>query len=175
MASVLTGMDLIASLITVLASVLTGMDLTPAGYFHMTSLLGTLAAGRLVIVLEGGYNLRSIADSAAAVHASLLGDPPPLLVRRPPRSDALADIEAATRALAPYWACLRPPPLARPSPKGARRIGRACARDSAGRPSPKGARGAPVASARDSAGLYKKIKGRRGRPHGPWWYRFLYS
>ena len=139
----------------VLASVLTGMDLTPAGYFHMTSLLGTLAAGRLVIVLEGGYNLRSIADSAAAVHASLLGDPPPLLVRRPPRSDALADIEAATRALAPYWACLRPPPLARPSPKGAR--------------------GAPVASARDSAGLYKKIKGRRGRPHGPWWYRFLYS
>jgi hypothetical protein len=170
MASVLTGMDLIASLITVLASVLTGMDLTPAGYFHMTSLLGTLAAGRLVIVLEGGYNLRSIADSAAAVHASLLGDPPPLLVRRPPRSDALADIEAATRALAPYWACLRPPPLARPSPKGARAVPGALAR-----PSPKGARGAPAASARDSAGLYKKIKGRRGRPHGPWWYRFLYS
>ena len=151
-----------------MASVLTGMDLTPAGYFHMTSLLGTLAAGRLVIVLEGGYNLRSIADSAAAVHASLLGDPPPLLVRRPPRSDALADIEAATRALAPYWACLRPPPLARPSPKGARAVPGA-------RPSPKGARGAPAASARDSAGLYKKIKGRRGRPHGPWWYRFLYS
>jgi hypothetical protein len=131
------------------------MDLTPAGYFHMTTLLGTLAAGRLVIALEGGYNLRSIADSAAAVHASLLGDPPPLLMRRPPRPEALADIEAAARALAPYWACLRPPPLARPAPKRAR--------------------GAPAGNARDSAGVYKKSKGRRGRLHGPWWYRFLYS
>ena len=90
-----------------------GMDLTPAGYAHMTSLLGTLACGRLVVALEGGYNLRSIATSAAAVHGALLGEPPPRLPPRPPRAEALADIEETLAAVAPYWACLQPPKPAR--------------------------------------------------------------
>ena len=44
-----------------------GCDVTPAGYAHMTSLLSTLSAGRTLVILEGGYNLRSISASAAAV------------------------------------------------------------------------------------------------------------
>ena len=37
-----------------------GCDLTPVGYAHMTARLLTLARGRMVVALEGGYNLTSI-------------------------------------------------------------------------------------------------------------------
>ena len=43
-----------------------------------THLLRGVAGGRVVVALEG-YNLRSIATSAAAVMAVLLGETPPLL------------------------------------------------------------------------------------------------
>ena len=86
-----------------------GMAISPAGYAHMTAALATLAAGRLVVVLEGGYNLRSISHSAAAVLSTLLGDPLPMLERRPPKSHALADLEVVVSAVKQYWASLRPP------------------------------------------------------------------
>lgn len=44
-----------------------GCDLTPQGYAHMTSLLSSLSGGRMLVVLEGGYNLRSISASTNAV------------------------------------------------------------------------------------------------------------
>ena len=44
-----------------------GCDVTPEGYAQMTFLLSSLSAGRILVVLEGGYNLRSISASAAAV------------------------------------------------------------------------------------------------------------
>ena len=56
-----------------------GCRVTPSGYAHMTAALCTLAAGRVVVALEGGYNLSSISNSAAAVAAVLLGDAPPRL------------------------------------------------------------------------------------------------
>jgi histone deacetylase 6 len=57
-----------------------GFDITPAGYAHMTHRLLGLASGRVVAVLEGGYNLRSIARSVEAVVRVMLGQaPPPLL------------------------------------------------------------------------------------------------
>ncbi|THH05529.1 hypothetical protein EW145_g4728 [Phellinidium pouzarii] len=52
---------------------------TPAGYAHMTHMLSTLANGKLVAALEGGYNVGSIADSALAMTRVLLGDEPPEL------------------------------------------------------------------------------------------------
>ena len=76
------------------------MVVSPAGYAHMTALLSTLAGGRLVVALEGGYNLRAISHAAAAVHATLLGDPLPLLERRAP-------VRAASR---PAHVSLDPPP-----------------------------------------------------------------
>ena len=38
-----------------------GCDITPAGYAHMAHRLLALAGGRMAVVLEGGYNLGSIA------------------------------------------------------------------------------------------------------------------
>ncbi|KAH9609548.1 hypothetical protein KSS87_001349 [Heliosperma pusillum] len=53
-----------------------GCDVTPSGYACMTHLLSTLAGGKLLVILEGGYNLRSISSSATAVIKVLLGETP---------------------------------------------------------------------------------------------------
>ncbi|KAI0074161.1 histone deacetylase complex protein [Panus rudis PR-1116 ss-1] len=52
---------------------------SPAGYAHMTHMLSSLANGKLVVALEGGYNLDAISASALAVTKIILGDAPPLL------------------------------------------------------------------------------------------------
>lgn len=49
-------------------------DVTPAGYAQMTQMLSTLSGGKLLVILEGGYNLRSISSSATAVIKVLLGE-----------------------------------------------------------------------------------------------------
>lgn len=59
-----------------------GCSLTPAGYAHLTAMLRTLANGRVVIALEGGYNLRSISTSMEACARTLLGEPLPLIQRK---------------------------------------------------------------------------------------------
>ncbi len=51
-----------------------GCNLTPFGYSSMTAALCSL--GPTVLVLEGGYNLTSIARSVEACVSVLLGDPP---------------------------------------------------------------------------------------------------
>lgn len=45
----------------------------------MTHLLSTLACGKVLVVLEGGYNVTSIALSVAAIVRVLLGESPPML------------------------------------------------------------------------------------------------
>ncbi|KAJ9109114.1 hypothetical protein QFC21_000442 [Naganishia friedmannii] len=52
---------------------------TPVGYAHMTYMLSALAEGKLVVALEGGYNLNAISNSAEAVARVLLGEPVPPL------------------------------------------------------------------------------------------------
>ena len=44
------------------------------GFGHMTSELKTLAEGKLVLALEGGYHLASISDCAEMCVRALLGD-----------------------------------------------------------------------------------------------------
>ncbi|KAL5183621.1 Histone deacetylase 15 [Glycine soja] len=51
-------------------------DITPSGYAHMTHMLNALSGGKLLVILEGGYNLRSISSSATAVIKVLLGESP---------------------------------------------------------------------------------------------------
>lgn len=51
-------------------------DVTPTGYAQMANMLTALLPGRILAILEGGYNLRSISSSATAVVKVLLGEKP---------------------------------------------------------------------------------------------------
>ncbi|XP_042124668.1 protein deacetylase HDAC6 isoform X2 [Peromyscus maniculatus bairdii] len=85
-----------------------GCQVTPEGYAHLTHLLMGLANGRIILVLEGGYNLASISESMAACTHSLLGDPPPpLTLLRPPQPGALASITETIQVHRKYWRSLR--------------------------------------------------------------------
>lgn len=55
------------------------MNLSPALYAHLTHMLLSLANGKVCVLLEGGYCLRSLAEGAALTLRSLLGDPCPQL------------------------------------------------------------------------------------------------
>lgn len=86
-----------------------GYHVTPEGYAHLTHLLMSLAAGRVLLILEGGYNLTSISTSMAMCTSVLLGDPPPPLATPlpPPHRCAVAAINEVIRHHAPYWKSLR--------------------------------------------------------------------
>ncbi|OTF73923.1 histone deacetylase-like protein [Euroglyphus maynei] len=49
---------------------------SPAAYGHMTHLLCSLANGKIILSLEGGYHLRAVANSAIECIRVLLGEPP---------------------------------------------------------------------------------------------------
>ena len=87
-----------------------GGEVSPLGFAHMTSpRLSELAAGRLVLSLEGGYNLKANADCAAACMRVLLGEAPPPLPPpglAPPCASAQRDLEDVRSAHAAYWRCL---------------------------------------------------------------------
>ncbi|MPC09915.1 Histone deacetylase 10 [Portunus trituberculatus] len=56
------------------------MEVSPGLYAHLTSHLMTLAQGKVAVVLEGGYYLPSLAESAAMTLSALLGHPCPSLM-----------------------------------------------------------------------------------------------
>ncbi|XP_010604661.1 histone deacetylase 6 isoform X3 [Fukomys damarensis] len=85
-----------------------GCQVSPEGYAHLTHLLMGLANGRIILILEGGYNLTSISESMAACTHALLGDlPPQLALLRPPQSGALASIAETIQVHRRYWRSLR--------------------------------------------------------------------
>ncbi|GAA5848824.1 hypothetical protein JCM8547_006356 [Rhodosporidiobolus lusitaniae] len=55
------------------------MKVSPTGFAHMTHMLDALAGGKLVLALEGGYNVDSIAKSAHACVRVIVGDELPKL------------------------------------------------------------------------------------------------
>ena len=96
-------------------------DLTPQGYAHLTRRLQAIgsARGKVVVVLEGGYNLQAIGDSAAAIFRALLGEPVEPLETQAPRDDA---VETVAHVLAIHRAAglLKDAPLKdRPTREGA--------------------------------------------------------
>ena len=79
------------------------MRISPAGYAAMTSRLLALAGGRLVLALEGGYNLNAISASAAACLRVLLGEAPVREDFGAPSPLSARILDAVLREHAPFW------------------------------------------------------------------------
>ncbi|XP_073508205.1 polyamine deacetylase HDAC10 isoform X2 [Phyllobates terribilis] len=83
------------------------MYATPECYAHLTHMLMHLAGGKLCMILEGGYHLRSLSESVSMTVRTLLGDPVPRLSgEMTPCYSALESIQNARHAHSPYWKCL---------------------------------------------------------------------
>lgn len=83
-------------------------DVTPAGFAHMTHSLMSLARGKVVLALEGGYNIDSVAQSAVACIQTLLGDAPPWLDPSALNQAAVEAVETTHQVHSCYWGRLRP-------------------------------------------------------------------
>ncbi|KAH9921519.1 histone deacetylase complex protein [Epithele typhae] len=81
---------------------------SPAGFAHMTHMLCSLAGGRVVVALEGGYCLDAIAASALAVTNVILGEVPPMLPPMTASEAATETIWQVAMEQSKYWKNLDP-------------------------------------------------------------------
>ncbi|CAJ0639835.1 71_t:CDS:10 [Entrophospora sp. SA101] len=81
---------------------------TPNGFAHMTHMLKSLANGKIVLALEGGYNLNSLSNCALACVKVLLGEPPGQLEKLKPRKECIEIIHQIIRTQSKYWKTLIP-------------------------------------------------------------------
>lgn len=88
--------------------VIGGCHVSPAGYGQMTHMLKSLAKGNLCVVLEGGYNLDSIAKSALRVAKVLIGEPPEELKNIHPKTESIEVIDDVIKIQSRYWKSLGP-------------------------------------------------------------------
>jgi acetoin utilization deacetylase AcuC-like enzyme len=86
------------------------MQVTEAGFAWMTRVLVEAAEaccpGRLVFVLEGGYDLAALASGVAAVLRTLLGEEPAAPEERRADRSTQAVIAGLRMRLAPRWPTL---------------------------------------------------------------------
>lgn len=80
---------------------------TPNGYAHMIYQLKSLANGRIAVILEGGYNLKSIANSAVAVGKILMGGVPERIRDLVASPAAAETVDRVIKAQGPHWGCFR--------------------------------------------------------------------
>ncbi|MCJ1307172.1 Histone deacetylase hda1 [Agyrium rufum] len=85
-----------------------GCHVTPPAYAHMTHMLMSLANGKLVVCLEGGYNLTAISNSALAVTQTLMGEPPGRLAATVANQTAVALVKKVVSHQSKFWSCLYP-------------------------------------------------------------------
>ncbi|KZC13630.1 Histone deacetylase 6, partial [Dufourea novaeangliae] len=84
-----------------------GCLVSPEMYGHLTSWLSSLANGRLILSLEGGYNINSISHAMAICTKTLLGDPLPMLESGLiPCTSAIHSINNALKTQKQYWSNL---------------------------------------------------------------------
>ena len=79
------------------------MHVSPAGYGWMTSALLGLADGRVVLALEGGYNLEAISRSAEASLRVLLGETAPPAGLGDPSPEATRVLDTVLRTQRRFW------------------------------------------------------------------------
>lgn len=79
-------------------------DVTPQAYGHFIQLIKSLAGGRVVLALEGGYNVNSVGYSLAMCCRALLGDPLPSLgICGRVCEQAVQSINQTVLNHLPYW------------------------------------------------------------------------
>uniref|UniRef100_A0A1B6EJ36 Protein deacetylase HDAC6 n=1 Tax=Cuerna arida TaxID=1464854 RepID=A0A1B6EJ36_9HEMI len=84
-----------------------GCKVSPEAYGLMTSWLAPLAMGRVILCLEGGYNLTSISHAMTMCTKALLGDPvPPVDLHLPIKASAATDLKTALTVQTKYWPAL---------------------------------------------------------------------
>ncbi|CAG8971074.1 hypothetical protein HYALB_00009674 [Hymenoscyphus albidus] len=85
-----------------------GCFVSPECYSQMTHMLMSLAGGKVVVCLEGGYSLDAISRSALAVAQTLMGEPAQRLAVPACNAKAGRDLDSVRFVLSPYWKCMRP-------------------------------------------------------------------
>ena len=82
--------------------------ISPEFYGFMTHHLRALANGKVVVALEGAYNLNPISLNMTMVTKALLGDPMPHLAPySKPLPSAIETVRDTIRSISPYWSCLK--------------------------------------------------------------------
>merc|ERR1711981_853414 len=77
---------------------------SPEMYAHMTHHLSSLSNGKIILILEGGYNLNAISLSMTLCTKALLGDPlPPLAPYKSPIKSAVDTIQKVIDKHSNYW------------------------------------------------------------------------
>ncbi|KAK9501749.1 hypothetical protein O3M35_012421 [Rhynocoris fuscipes] len=88
-----------------------GYKLSPACFGYMTQQLMQLADGKVVLSLEGGYDLPAICDSAEECVRALLGDDPSPIsdeeLNRPPNQNAIDTLQKTIAIQLSHWPCLK--------------------------------------------------------------------
>ncbi|XP_015708063.1 polyamine deacetylase HDAC10 isoform X3 [Coturnix japonica] len=80
------------------------MNATPEVFAHLTHFLMHLAHGKLCVILEGGYHLKSLSESVCTTVKTLLRDPVPQLTgEMAPCLSAIESIQNVRAAHKPYW------------------------------------------------------------------------
>ncbi|NXN91671.1 HDA10 deacetylase, partial [Rhinopomastus cyanomelas] len=80
------------------------MNATPEVFSHLTHFLMQLANGKLCVILEGGYHLKSLSESVCMTVKTLLGDPVPQITgEMAPCLSAVESIQNVRAAHKPYW------------------------------------------------------------------------
>uniref|UniRef100_A0A023GDE3 Protein deacetylase HDAC6 n=1 Tax=Amblyomma triste TaxID=251400 RepID=A0A023GDE3_AMBTT len=80
---------------------------TPDAYAHLTHLLLPLANGRVILALEGGYNLSKLPSAVCHCVGALLGHQLPQLRPAVPTLSAVESIRRTMGAHRRFWPCLR--------------------------------------------------------------------
>lgn len=84
-------------------------NVTPEAYGYFTQWLSTLANGRIILCLEGGYNVHSISHSMAMCAKALLGDPLPILQTqdKKPNASCVETLQQVWNIQSKYWKSLK--------------------------------------------------------------------
>ncbi|CAN6213188.1 unnamed protein product [Urochloa humidicola] len=83
-------------------------DVTPMGYSIMTTFLSVYSKGKLLVILEGGYNLRSISSSATEVVKVLVGEGPGIRFDSSPSEEGLKTVLQVLKIQQQFWPVLSP-------------------------------------------------------------------